>query len=265
MRVKLVLSAVEGREIPLNYYYYLSSAIYKILEESSPQFSDFLHNQGYKLEGKKYKLFTFSLIFNRMKIAGNSFFLLDRHVTLYISFPDFNKFLENLVTGAVKISSIYIDKTHFLIEEFAVHPQPEFTDNMKFTLLSPMVISTKIDKNGRTQQHYFRYYEDLDEQNRILTQNLSNKYALTCNRQPQGDVKIKWDEEYIARLNAQGKRATAKATIPKDGVNIEIIGNKLPFTISGNPELIKTGYECGFGEKNSMGFGMAEEVVRTFE
>ena len=26
----------------------------------------------------------------------------------------------------------------------------------------------------------------------------------------------------------------------------------------GNPELIQIGYECGFGDKNSAGFGMVE-------
>jgi CRISPR-associated endoribonuclease Cas6 len=39
---------------------------------------------------------------------------------------------------------------------------------------------------------------------------------------------------------------------------IEIIANEIPFTLSGNSELIKVGYECGFGEKNSTGFGMVE-------
>jgi len=27
--------------------------------------------------------------------------------------------------------------------------------------------------------------------------------------------------------------------------------------LKGNPKLIKVGYDCGFGEKNSMGFGFA--------
>lgn len=39
---------------------------------------------------------------------------------------------------------------------------------------------------------------------------------------------------------------------------IDVIGLQAPFTITGDQRLIKLGYECGFGEKNSMGFGMAD-------
>jgi CRISPR-associated endoribonuclease Cas6 len=31
-----------------------------------------------------------------------------------------------------------------------------------------------------------------------------------------------------------------------------------PFTLKGDTELMKIGYEAGYGEKNSMGFGMAK-------
>jgi len=31
-----------------------------------------------------------------------------------------------------------------------------------------------------------------------------------------------------------------------------------PFVVKGNKELIKFGYECGFGELNSAGFGMVK-------
>jgi CRISPR/Cas system endoribonuclease Cas6 (RAMP superfamily) len=33
-----------------------------------------------------------------------------------------------------------------------------------------------------------------------------------------------------------------------------------PFVVRGSVELIALGYEAGFGEKNSMGFGMVEVV-----
>jgi CRISPR-associated endoribonuclease Cas6 len=40
--------------------------------------------------------------------------------------------------------------------------------------------------------------------------------------------------------------------------NAEIIGFLAPFEIKCDPVLIQTGYEAGFGEKGSMGFGMAK-------
>jgi len=40
-----------------------------------------------------------------------------------------------------------------------------------------------------------------------------------------------------------------------------IIGFLAPFTVIGSPELIRVGYEAGFGEKGSMGFGMVKTRV----
>ena len=43
-----------------------------------------------------------------------------------------------------------------------------------------------------------------------------------------------------------------------DYKGIKIRGIMCPFRVSGNPALIQIGYECGFGDKNSAGFGMVE-------
>jgi CRISPR-associated endoribonuclease Cas6 len=40
----------------------------------------------------------------------------------------------------------------------------------------------------------------------------------------------------------------------------KIRGWLAPFTVEGSNELIRLGYETGFGARNSMGFGMAEAI-----
>jgi CRISPR-associated endoribonuclease Cas6 len=34
-----------------------------------------------------------------------------------------------------------------------------------------------------------------------------------------------------------------------------------PFTVEGDVELIRVGYECGFGDGNSKGLGMVESMI----
>ncbi|MBN2244972.1 MAG: CRISPR-associated endoribonuclease Cas6, partial [Candidatus Aminicenantes bacterium] len=46
------------------------------------------------------------------------------------------------------------------------------------------------------------------------------------------------------------------------GINIKAF--EAPFIIRANPELIKIGYQCGFGEKNSAGFGCVE-IIKTLK
>lgn len=63
MRFKLtlqILSHTLGRELPINYQYELSAAIYRILSRSDKDYSLWLHENGFIAGGKRFKLFTFS-------------------------------------------------------------------------------------------------------------------------------------------------------------------------------------------------------------
>ena len=65
MRFKLTLQIDKkafGNRLPLNYQYASSALIYKILAKSGTEFSTWLHENGFKAERKKFKLFTFSRI-----------------------------------------------------------------------------------------------------------------------------------------------------------------------------------------------------------
>lgn len=127
-------------------------------------------------------------------------------------------------------------------------------------MLSPMVLSTVEEEENKTHQHYFKYNDSIEEINRVLNQNLKNKFKLIYdNEYSDDDLILVWDKNYIDKKLKERKRLTKKISIMKNHEPpIEIIANEIPFTLSGNAELIKVGYESGFGEKNSMGFGMAE-------
>jgi CRISPR-associated endoribonuclease Cas6 len=45
----------------------------------------------------------------------------------------------------------------------------------------------------------------------------------------------------------------------------KIKGTLAPFRLRAPRELMEVGYECGFGEKNSMGFGMVKPYFKPFE
>ena len=68
------------------------------------------------------------------------------------------------------------------------------------------------------------------------------------------DFEIKIDTDYMNK-----KSGKIIKNINFKGTNI--IGFMAPFEVTGSPELIEVGYEAGFGEKGSMGFGMVKEIV----
>jgi len=239
----------------------LSSAIYSLLQFGSPEFSEFLHDSGFHIDGKKYKLFTFALRFEKIELKDNHLILKSPKIKLHISSPLIDTFIKNFVIGTFENKVIDLtdrDQTiSFRIITAEIVPGPGFTNKMKFTLLSPMILSTLKERDGRMQQYYLRP-DDVDDINRVLTKNLLNKKGLLNRNQTLNEYcKLEWDAEYIQKH----RRVTKKITINENGrFPVEVIGIQAPFTIEGDAELIKTGFECGFGEKNSMGFGMAEVV-----
>lgn len=260
MRLKIELYATHTKSIPFNYHYQFSSAIYLLLKFGSPEFSAFLHNIGYKLNGKPYKLFTFSLKFEKYSTNQNEIILQSPRLYLTISSPRIDDFIKNFVIGSFERTFFYIsfggNENKLLIKNMELLPEPNYKEKMHFVLNSPLVLSTIREHNSKLSIYYIRP-DEKEEINRLLNNNLRNKYELLNGTPSEGSVEIQWDENYLKKHS----RITKKITINEHGrFPVDIIGIQAPFQISGDIELIKTGYQCGFGEKNSMGFGMAEEV-----
>ncbi len=266
MRLKLKLKLISSNLISANYHYSLSSSIYNLLKIASPEFSAELHNNGFQIDGKSYKLFTFALRLKNIKILKDVFCLNDKYIDLYITSPISELFVKNFLIGTFTQKKIEIKANNTLtdlsIEQAELVPEPNFHNKSKFILNSPLVLSTKKMWNGKLSQYFYRYNDDITEIEEKLNNNLANKYQLIYSEEYSGKgLKFEWDEEYIKRKIRERKQIKKKVLILKEMDNpISIIGMQAPFYLTGDTKLIKIGYECGFGEKNSMGFGMAAIV-----
>ena len=264
MRLSLKLRAVQTDFISVNYNYPLSAAIYKLLQLGSPEFSDFLHNKGYELDNKPYKLFSFSLNFQEFEIVHNLIKLNNPNVNLIVSSPMIGDFIQNFLIGTFNDQRLELfadnHKSFFHISHAEIIPEPIFHEKTNFELLSPIVISTIAEHKGKLVPHYLTNEDDIKEINRILNKNLSNKFYLINKAEYKGcGVNLQWDDKFLEAARKKNKRVTRKVTVRKNNeIPVNIIGLKIPFSLEGDPELMYTGYECGFGEKNSIGFGLAE-------
>ena len=263
MRLALTLKPVNSKLISANYNYSLSSAIYKLLKFGSPDFSAFLHDKGFVLNERQYKLFTFALRLGKIKIFNNVFHIEQNRIKLYISSPKIEDFVKNFVIGTFKFKKIELlannTLSDLLIEQAELVPEPNFYGKMRFLLLSPLVLTSVKERNGVMRQYFYRYNDDIKELEEKLNNNLINKYKLINGKDYTGNgVEFNWDMDYINNKIKKGKRISKRVLITREIDNpISIIGMEAPFYLKGDNELIKIGYDCGFGEKNSMGFGMA--------
>ncbi len=281
MRLHVTLELNREVAIPMNYQYALAGAIYRFLESSDADYAHFLHEEGYapdergtpntergasippsavrvpRSPRRRFKLFTFSFLYpahSRVESAPRPqdarLWLELGRVHWWISSP-VEAFLVNFASGLLASHTLQIGAQHLPIAGVETLPAPEFHETMRFKCLSPIIVAVH-DPQRRTPR-YLR--PDDPEFSECVRQNLLHKYAALYGGHPADDrLTLEFDADYLAR-----HRGT-KTVLYKD--DIQLVGAFCPFVLTGSTELMRVGYECGFGEKNSNGLGMVEVVDR---
>jgi CRISPR-associated endoribonuclease Cas6 len=250
MKININLVADRPISIPINQNYFLSSIIYKRLSVDE-EYASFLHDVGYSSStGKAFKLFVFSPLRSaNRRISGNTITLGPGKIDWNISSP-MPEFLTAIATGLLSEGDINICGEILAIESIETAPEPVYSSSMKFTCLSPIVVS-RANKAGGTAEYLLHDDPEFAERIRL---NLIQKYQLVKNCTPENAVlDLVFDKDYIDRKEG---RVTKLIEIKKT----KIRGVFAPFVVAGSIELIRMGNECGWGSYGSMGFGFCERI-----
>ena len=249
MRIQILADVGKGISFPLNYNHMLVGVIYRFLAESNPEYADFLHDEGYEAGEKRFKLFTFSqLMAERRRIIGESIQFRST-LTWFVSSP-VEQFLSHFADTLLTQGRLSIGSHHLKIIDVTIPRTPRFQPAMRFRCLSPIVMSAVRQNDGQRRTHYC--LPDDPELSELIRRNLLRKHQAIHARIPQDDrLSFRFDDRYIQR-----KQGRVTRLIDFNGIKIR--GIMCPFSVSGSPTLIQVGYECGFGDKNSAGFGMVE-------
>jgi CRISPR-associated endoribonuclease Cas6 len=261
MRVHLDLISVEKRPvIPINYNHLLSRAILKTLAPAEQKLERLLRGQGVKGQiNRRFKMFTFSgLRFYgpRWELQDGLFrFQEPAQAELIISFPHDEEFLcehvvplfrdNELTLGVRQINA----EIHMQVRDVSVHPFPELTAGV-YKTLAPITVSrkTKTDIRYLPPRH--------PEMSAMLTANLLEKHELlTGERVSPDEIEIRVDEDYLRRNPNPTKVIKLNEGKPDE---TRIRGFVAPIQISGPPEVLRTAFAVGIGERNHLGFGIID-------
>ncbi|WP_292460705.1 CRISPR-associated endoribonuclease Cas6 [Methanothermococcus sp.] len=232
MRIKLELRTEKGKLIPFNHQYHLASAIYDVLCNSNPEYSKKLHDYD------RHKFFTFSRlnIPRRIMDRNNGIITKDGRAYIYISSPD-DEFMKNFIDGLLNCyGELDVGGIKFMPNNLIVEKIPEEFKILK--TLSPVYLRMGDKENDKIidilpdDGRFYEYFKN----------NLINKYERFYG---------KCDYDFDFEI-----RAFKKKRVELKGIYHRC--SELVFKVEGDYELIKFGYECGFGEKTSMGFGMCK-------
>jgi CRISPR-associated endoribonuclease Cas6 len=254
MRVQVRLRAPPPIILPLSQVYPLAALIYRLLDHASSAYAAFLHRQGYGHGDRRFKLFTFSpLLGGPRRVVEGQLRVEAGTVSWYVSSP-VEAFLRHLIEGLLSAGAVDLGGMRFDIVQTEVLPEPAFSSPMRFTCLSPITMSVRA-----IGQRWAQYLTPEDPRfAAAIRANLERKHVLvrrlsghtTAPLQDQS-FSLTFDPAYVARHEGRiSKLIDYKGT--------KIRGYLAPFTVTGPAELLWIGYQCGFGDKNSQGFGMVE-------
>ena len=184
MRLVLHLDHPPRQVLPINYPWLIASWIYRTLEKANPEFSHWLHHQGFGHQGKQYKLFTFSpLRPQRYQIdtQQHTFQLTESPTRLTLSFY-MDEAVQHFVIGLFQDQDFTLKSGSFSAP-FRVHhietlPPPQWRSSLRFRLQTPLCLSRQAE--GAPYATYLHPHDEgYAEQ---LLQNLLRKQAAA---QPQ--------------------------------------------------------------------------------
>jgi CRISPR-associated endoribonuclease Cas6 len=235
MRVKVDFEVIDN-VLDINYNYQVASFIYRCIQQANPDLSLDLHKPN------GFKFFTFSRIDipkKRFEIQEDKLVIQSDRVYLYLSTPK-TEIAMSFIEGLMKNPEAKICGAKFVVSNVKILREPKIGDKARFATLSPISVSTV--KNGRQYDLYpkdLKFYEN-------LRANLVKKYIALNKKTPENcDLEI-------TPLRVKPKRIRVKNTHHRC---VEMV-----FDAKGSKELLEVGYQAGFGERNSMGFGMVKVV-----
>lgn len=237
MQLLIELKKIDQFSLPVNYNYLLQSMIYNLLDNKE-NLSRKIHETGYQIEDKHFKLFTFSLLRGQYKIHGKRIEFLDK-VRFEIRTVDKNILL-TIVESLLNIETLRIGQNLVKILNVKIGEKKLTGTSYKIRMISPLVVRST-DADTKKTLYYNPF--DTEFKSRIM-ENFERKYQAYYHKVPTG----RFDIEPI-NYSLKNKFVTKY----KDFL---ITGWRGEFEIRGDAEVLDFLYQVGLGEKNSMGFGM---------
>jgi len=241
MRMRLVMrsSSDEPVSLSLGYNHLVQAAIYNSI---SRELADFLHDRGFLLGRRAFKLFTFSRLLGRYRVGkGVISYLGD--ITLYISSP-IERFVRELANSMVKKGFLSLGRNKLKIVELGFPKQPNVRNEVRIRMLSPVTVySTLYTAENKKKTYYYSPYER--EFSKLISENAKKKFFLIYKRAIKTGLTVK-------PLKVRENIVMYKNTVVKGWMGT--------FVLKGPKKLIQTVWDAGMGSKNPQGFGMFEVI-----
>lgn len=246
--LKLKITFTTGMQniiLPKEFNHILQALIYRFLNRIS---AEWLHQHGFQLEKRTFKLFAFSSILQRGKLLSEKgLFSFPETISFFVSSPVL-WILEQFANNIILNERVDLGNNKVFIASIEVFKDNHIKSNkIKVNALTPIEVHSTLSKKDGSKKTY--YYSPLEsEYNKLVNDNLRKKWQACYQKECPYNINI---------IPVDMKHCRERARSFKGFI---IKGWTGHFWLESEPEFLSFATLTGLGSKNSMGFGFVEEV-----
>lgn len=242
VRLRLEFHSEKEFVVPINYNHLIQGFLYRSI---SPKLAGMLHDKGFPVGKRKFKLFTFSRILGEYSIdKRRGLISFSSPFSLVVS-SAMKEFIEEAAEELIRKESARISSERVYFHSVEVSNLDIDKEKLRIRMLSPVTIySTLSHSDGRKKTYYYSPFEE--EFSRLISENARKKFKAFYNKEPKGEIRL----APLKVNNGNQKIVSYKETVIKGWTGV--------YELRGDPGLMKIAYDTGLGGKNSQGFGCFE-------
>lgn len=245
MHIKLFFQSEEDLLLPIQYNHILQAFIYNAIDE---RLAAFLHDQGFTVDGRAFKLFTFSRVQGSFSIDRERQVIhFGREFQLSLASP-LVEFCQSVCQRVMQAEVLRLGQTSVRAVEAEVSEPHVSGEEITVRSLSPVTVySTLLKPSGQKYTCYFQPGEK--DFNNLITTNLARKFQAL-----NPDWPIPEGEVHVSVHSPKQNIVEYKGFVIK--------GYSGVFHLCGPALLLQMALDAGLGSKNSQGFGFIELYPR---
>lgn len=243
----IILKAENQGRIDFNYYYKVMKVLYKTVTDVDKVSGHRLHEKGYEIDNKTFKLFTFGISFNDSE-SDNKGFIIKKSEEIRLTISGKDEVLNLILKSIITQGYLMIEDIKFIIKNVQDDEKVIFNKIMLYRVQTPVVESIYNAEEKRIE------YLNIFQNNfyNALAQNLMRKYELVYGKKYDGE--LYFDVEDVIKAKKRYIRGIKGNGFVIGYSNFEIF-------IEAREDMQRVAYYTSLGQNSSMGMGLLKYII----
>ena len=238
MQFHLTLTPDGPVTLPLSYHGMVQGAVYHALAVA-PEYSSFLHDDGFHYGQRSYKLFTFSLLEGPHRVRERRI-TFPGPVSLEVRSPSAD-FCRTFFAAMQEDRTLRLGENRLSVTDFSVTDRRVREESVRVRMRSPLCLSQTVSEGAKKATTYLSPQDE--EFPALLQENFRRKYMAAFGQEPVTGISVETlggIRKYVTRFQQ----------------NIYVTAWFGAFRLRGEQDNLDFLYQTGLGSRNSQGFGM---------